>query len=121
MFAVNTGVQVVSKSSVVSPVSIVAVPFEAINARNAVAFRSMIENEYVEGAQVVLDLSQCEFVNSAGLGAIVAAARRLAELRGDLRICSVRKPVQALFELVRMNKLVPVFEERQEAIESFSP
>ena len=119
MFSVSPGVQVALESGAANPVIVVNVPFEAIDARNAAAFRTMIEEECMEGAQVVLDLSQCEFVNSAGLGAIVSAVRRLADLRGDLRICNVRKPVQAMFELVRMNKLVPVFEQRQEAIDSF--
>ncbi len=108
-----------SASAVNQPV-IFSVSFDAIDAGNVAIFRTQLEDLFLDGARVVLDLSRCEFVDSAGLGAIVWAVRRLAELGGELCICGVRKPVQALFELVRMHKLVASFESKQEAIDSLA-
>ncbi len=105
-------------SSVMNEVRVLEIPYSAVVSANAVEFRALIENEICEGAQIVLDFTQCEFIDSAGLGAIFWSVRRLAELGGDLCICGARKPVQALFELVRMNKLVSVFKGRQEALNS---
>lgn len=98
---------------------ILSVPFESIDAGNVVEFRELLKQELSPGARVILDLSECEFIDSAGLGAIVWGVRRLAEIHGEFRISGVQKPVQALFELVRMDKLVPVFEQTQEAVDSF--
>lgn len=98
---------------------ILSVPFEAIDAGNVLEFRELLKHEFRTNARVILDLSECEFIDSAGLGAIVWGIRRLAEINGELRISGIRKPVQALFELVRMNKLAAVFEQTQEAVDSF--
>ena len=98
---------------------ILSVPFESIDAGNVIEFRELLKRELSPNARVILDLSECEFIDSAGLGAIVWGIRCLAEINGEFRISGVRKPVQALFELVRMNKLVPVFEQTREAVDSF--
>lgn len=100
-------------------VLILSVPFVSIDAGNVAEFRELLKHELSPSARVILDLSECEFVDSAGLGAIVWGVRRLTEIHGEIRISGVQKPVQALFELVRMNKLVPVFEQTREAVDSF--
>jgi anti-sigma B factor antagonist len=108
------------RATIEPEIRVFGVPFDAIDAGNAAVFRTMLEDEFVDQAKIVLDLSKCEFIDSAGLGAIVWAIRRLTEIRGEVCICGVTKPVQALFELVRMNKLVAVFERQQDAIASLS-
>ena len=101
-------------------VTIVTIQHEALDAKSAQDFRQDLEAIVEEGNQVLLDLGNVEFVDSAGLGSIVASLKRLRSNGGELKICDVHKPVRALFELVRMHKLVDIYTERNEAIESFS-
>lgn len=96
------------------------VPFHAIDASNAGDFRDLLEEQIKPVQNLLLDFSSVEFVDSAGLGATVWAVRCMTELKGEIRICCPQKPVRALFELVRMNRITTVYETREQAINSFS-
>ena len=95
------------------------VNFEALDARTSKDFRAELTEVLSEGSLVVLDLSQVQFIDSSGLGTIVASLKRLRATNGDMRVCNVHKPVRALFELVRMHKLVDIFASREEALQGF--
>lgn len=76
----------------------------------------VLQSEY----RVVLDLNNIQFVDSSGVGAILSCLRTLNAEGGELKICSLTKPVRALFELVRMHKIFDIFETRELAVESFN-
>jgi anti-sigma B factor antagonist len=76
----------------------------------------VLQTEY----RVVLDLNNIQFVDSSGVGAILSCLRTLNAEGGELKICSLTKPVRALFELVRMHKIFDIFETRELAVESFN-
>lgn len=71
------------------------------------------------GARVVLDLSKVRYVDSAACGALLSAYRGLLDVGGELRLCSVARPVRALFELVRLHRVFDVYNTREEAVRSF--
>ena len=50
---------------------------------------------------------------------MVWMVREITARGSDVRLCHVSGAVQALLELVRMDKLVSLYETREEAIESF--
>lgn len=75
----------------------------------------IIKSEY----RVVFDMSNIQFVDSSGVGAILSCLRTLNAEGGDLKICSLTKPVRALFELVRMHKIFDIFDTRELAASSF--
>jgi anti-sigma B factor antagonist len=76
----------------------------------------ILKSEY----HVVFEMSNIQFVDSSGIGAILSCLRTLNAEGGDLKICSLTRPVMALFELVRMHKIFDIFENKELAIESFS-
>lgn len=65
---------------------------------------------------VVFDLENVNFVDSAGLGEIVACHRSLDQLEGRLVLASPRGKVKDLIELTRIGELLPVFPSLGEAI-----
>ncbi len=95
---------------------VLTVNYEALDAKSGKDFRQDFDGVAGDGSQIVLDLGNVEFIDSAGLGAIVASLKKLRSMNGDLKICNVNKPVMALFELVRMHKLVDIFASREEAL-----
>lgn len=101
-------------------VAVLFVPNEAVDASNAADFKRDLESAFQENIKVVLDLANVEFVDSAGLGAMVWGLKQLTASGGDMCLCNVNGSVRALFELVRMHKLVSVFNSRDEAVESFN-
>jgi anti-sigma B factor antagonist len=68
---------------------------------------------------IALDLSDVDFIDSSGLGAIVSALRQLNG-RGDLVIVGARPAVANLFRLTRMDKVFRMFRGTSEAVAALS-
>jgi anti-anti-sigma factor len=65
-------------------------------------------------------MSQVEFIDSTGLGAILSLLRHVRARGAELRLCSVQPRVMAMFELVRMQKIVPLSRTQNEAAAAFT-
>ncbi len=66
-------------------------------------------------ALFVLDLSEVDFVDSSGLGAIVASLKMLGG-KGDLVIASAGETVMKLFKLTRMDRVFQAFPTSDDAL-----
>jgi anti-sigma B factor antagonist len=102
-----------------SGVTFVALLTESLDASNTGEFKKAVMPAVEPNARVVLDLAAVQFIDSSGLGAILALLRQLTQVTGDLKVCSVTKPVRTLFELVRMHKMLDIFASRDEAAQSY--
>jgi anti-anti-sigma factor len=63
---------------------------------------------------VLIDLQDITFMNSAGLGTLLAALRMVRTTGGRIFICSVSEPVKMVFEITKMERVVQVFNSRDE-------
>ena len=70
-----------------------------------------------DARRVVVDLSRVDFLDSSGLGALVAIMKRLGE-PGALEITGLGRPVRKVFELTRM---VEVFTIRETGADASPP
>ena len=68
---------------------------------------------------IVLDLGEVGFIDSSGLGALVSNLRQAHAVKAEIKLFGLRKPVRALFELVRMHRVFEVFNSADEAISSY--
>lgn len=100
----------------IGELTVVTVKQDSLDARSAKEFQDDLNGVITDKAQILLDMNNVEFVDSAGLGTIVATLKRLRASGGDLTICCVQKTVRALFELVRMHRLVEIHETRDAAV-----
>ncbi len=73
-----------------------------------------------EANNVVLDLNQVQFIDSAGLGSLLSILRLLHSQGGDLKLARVHRPIKTMFELVAMNKIFDIHDQTEDAISSFS-
>ena len=74
-----------------------------------------------EGYQnIVVDLSSSDFVDSSFLGALVAGLKKATMKSGDLKIVGLQPPVRAMFELTRLYRIFDIFDNQEEAINSFN-
>lgn len=73
-----------------------------------------------EGVGVVLDLGAVSFVDSAGLGALIGAVRKVRDRGGDAVICRPRPSVERVLHLVGIPRIVPVCKDMKGAIAHFS-
>jgi anti-sigma B factor antagonist len=104
----------------IGDVAVATVPVEELDASNAAEFKRDILPLLDAQARVVLDLSRLRFVDSSGLGAFISCLRRLNAKEGDLKLCGLSKPVQAVFELVRMHRVFEILGTREEAVRAFA-
>ena len=63
---------------------------------------------------IVLDLSQVKFIDSSGLGALIATRKALRQ-DGELALCGANENVTSMFRLTRMNKLFRMYNSAEEA------
>lgn len=103
----------------IDAVRVVSIVAPALDANNVKEFKSAISGHLQGTKQLLLDLSELEFVDSSGLGAFLSCLRQLQAAGGDLKIFGVSKPVRTLFELVRMHRLLDIFNTRDEALRSY--
>jgi anti-sigma B factor antagonist len=79
-----------------------------IDAYLAPAFRAALLN-LIDGGHVhlVVNLARVEFIDSSGLGALVSALKRLGR-PGELKVCGLSDAVRSMFELTRLNRVIPI-------------
>ncbi|NBS94658.1 MAG: anti-sigma factor antagonist [Betaproteobacteria bacterium] len=91
-----------------------------LDASNVREFRDAAQSLMHEHARVVLDMAGVQFVDSSGLGALIACLRQTNARRGDFRLCAMSRTVRALFELMRMHRVFNIHDTRSEAVTSFN-
>lgn len=69
--------------------------------------------------KIVVDLSQCEFIDSTFLGALVVSLKKVTSLGGDLRLVGFHPSVHAMLELTRMHRVFESFPSKEEAVKSY--
>lgn len=91
-----------------------------IDHRNFVNFKQESRTYTQNSDKVILDLTGVNFVDSAGLGAILSLMRGLTERKGVFRICSVSKSVAVLFDLVKIHQIIEIYDTRDMALKGDS-
>lgn len=103
-----------------SNAAIVAFQSDHLDAGNVKAFRDAIQETTGSREIVLLDMSALNFVDSSGLGALLSCLRIMNSKSGQLRLFGMTKPVKALFELVRMHRIFPIYNSREEALQELA-
>lgn len=57
-------------------------------------------------ATIVVDLSRTDFIDSSGLGALVASLKRCRQAGGDLRLAAPTAQVVTALELTNLNRVL---------------
>jgi anti-anti-sigma factor len=105
----STGVQ--SMSSTVKVIQ----PSGILDGVSANQLRREITDVVESGADIVLvDFQDITFMNSTGLGALVATLRAVRSAGSELFICSINEQVQMIFQLTKMDRIFKSFTNRDE-------
>lgn len=71
--------------------------------------RSVVVNAVAEGhRRVVLDLSPVDYLDSSGLGAVVAALKRVRSNDGELEVVCDEPRVRRVFEMCGLDRAFPI-------------
>lgn len=107
-------------SEKVGAVTLIRIGVSSLDAGNTDGFKKQIGPVLKTESQLVLDLAQVEFIDSSGIGALLSCLRELSRHGGDLKLCAATRPVRAICELVRLHKIVEIFNTREEAVRAFA-
>ena len=69
----------------------------------------------------MLDLTDVAFIDSSGLGSLVAVAAEVRTRGGHLAIVAGPPHVRRVFDLLQLDELMEVVETRNDALASFTP
>ena len=70
-----------------------------------------------EVRKLIFDLSEIEYCDSSGLSAILLSFRILQTNDGHIRLASPQKSVRTLIEISQLDRVLPIKETVEEAIE----
>jgi len=72
-------------------------------------FRIKINNLIEErNKNFIFNFSQCDFIDSTGLGALVSIYKKCSEKGGSIKLKSLKPEVEKLFKLTRLDKVFEI-------------
>ncbi|PTW51559.1 MULTISPECIES: STAS domain-containing protein [Rhodovulum] len=93
----------------------VVVDEERIDSAVAIRFKEAVREQAADGpARVVLDLRNVEFLDSSGLGAVVAVMKLIGAGR-QLELCNLTPNVDKVFRLTRMDRVFTIHDTYESA------
>ena len=93
-----------------------------VDGTTASEFQTAVTDAITEADQaVILDLESLSYISSAGLRAILLIARDLQREGKAFCACTLTVSVREVFEISGFDKIIPVHDSREAAIDSFAP
>lgn len=98
----------------------VVAPIGRLDVAGAPALKEAISEALKNGPpRVVLDLEGVSFVDSTGLGSVIAALKQIRSSQGDLRLAAPNQQVRVVLELTTLDRVFPYFATVEEALTGF--
>jgi anti-sigma B factor antagonist len=94
----------------------ILIPVGRINNDTSTSFQPrLLESVAPAGSKVLIDFSNVEYISSAGLRALMMAAKQSKANNGRLAVASLTPMVKEIFTISRFSVVVQVFETMAEA------
>jgi anti-sigma B factor antagonist len=118
--AVNPGSFEASSAELEGGIRVVSVRGE-LDLGTAPELEGPLEEAVAANEPLLLDLSECEFIDSTGIALIVRTWQGLGDGRpgsGRMAICSDKEQVRRVLEITGLDREIPVHASRDEALEA---
>jgi anti-sigma B factor antagonist len=95
--------------------SVIFVNEERVDAHNSIELKEYLLHLIEQGVtNIVVQLEKVHFIDSSGLGALLAGHKNAAAKSGKLVLANVRKQVLSMFELTRLNSIFEIYADLDE-------
>ena len=82
-------------------------PMGRLNMVASPAFKSQVEETVAAGRnRIVVDLAEVTFIDSSGLGALIAGLKATRQADGDLRLAEVPEQVMTVLRLTNLDRVL---------------
>jgi anti-anti-sigma factor len=89
--------------------------------KEAAEFKRILNDDYeMRFKKLIVDIRQCEFIDSTFLGVLVVALKNMAKIGGEIRLVKPSSVVQTLMEKVGTLTIFNTYDTLEEAVESFN-
>ena len=80
-------------------------------------FRELID----EGKNLILlDMKHVDYMNSSGLGILIAGVTTIRNSGGDLKLLNLVKKLHDLLRITKLHQIFDIYENEEKAIDSFA-
>jgi anti-anti-sigma factor len=88
--------------------------------KEAEEFRNFIQSDILAGwHKIIIDMKECEFMDSSFLGVLINALKELKRSSGILALASLNEEMQTLLDITMMSGLFSIYKDKEQAIISF--
>ena len=91
----------------------------AFNQMQELVDSCMDKMRYDKAQHFVFDMTAVEFLASACIGSLVQLLQDIEQHRGQIALAGCQENVAFLFKVTRLDSVFPMFDEVDEAVESF--
>ncbi|MBF0288670.1 MAG: STAS domain-containing protein [SAR324 cluster bacterium] len=77
----------------------------------------LLQDENING--IVINFQKIAFVDSSGIGLVLSVYKALLGRGARLAICNLNEENVELFEMTRLNDILPIYTTEPEALDSF--
>lgn len=71
-------------------------------------------------AKVLVDCRELDYISSAGLRVLLAAAKQFKKLEGSIALSTLNPNVKQVFEISGFTSIFPIYATREEAVQALS-
>ena len=104
----------------IGEVLVIALEGELMGGEETILFQERITRAIQEETvSVVVNMADVKWMNSSGLGCIMASLTRLRGSGGDFRLANVSERVRRPIEVTKLDKVIQMYGSVNEAVESF--
>ncbi|MDD4310373.1 MAG: STAS domain-containing protein [Candidatus Cloacimonetes bacterium] len=90
-----------------------------LDAYNAPELRAAYDQVADKVTNFVIDMNDCEFIDSTGLGTIVACLKSASQGGGDIHIARLQDKPRMVFDITRAHKIFHIYDDLDAAIMGF--
>jgi anti-sigma B factor antagonist len=90
-----------------------------LDAYNAPELKTRFEQLRDKTPYLIFDMKGCEFIDSTGLGMIVACLKSASQAGGDIRLVSLQDKPKMVFDITRAYKIFQFFDSVDSALASY--
>ncbi len=100
---------------------VVVRPRGNLDIQNSTDFRNAVKSTISDGnVKIVIDLAHVSFIDSSGLGALVACLKSANQEGGSIKLARLTSEVRIVIELTRLHHVFSVFHTVEDAVASFA-
>jgi anti-sigma B factor antagonist len=98
----------------------VIAPTGRLDVSGAPALKDAVSEAVKNGpTRLVIDLEGVSFVDSTGLGSVIAALKQVRSSKGDLRLAAPNQQVRVVLELTTLDRVFPYYATVEDALSNF--